>query len=367
MDKSIKDYIENNFGYTSDKLSRIADKLRSQNFAPNDVSWLSAINHPLTAAQKGADWFAGQVNRAANIPEQYDNPNPLAGYTPEQQVGGALNLAGLMQTSAFPFAPKSAGGVLGTITKAKEKNLNAGLIEKYLQEGKLSPEEMAQYEANALAMETPNLQKYNLENANLQGGTPESRAGALGYSDNWRHGRYSDYEQINPNKTFYATKDPDYASIYAIEPSASSMGGKGLVDYESLKPNVMPVMIKENQILDTRLPEHSKIFNKDFYMKYGNATPLTDKKLPDWVEGEDFREMFEDVNPQFKGVYLDEGKIPTWEGGLKDRGISAAVFDPSIIRSRFAAFDPLRKASPSLLAGGALGSLLLNKEMNKGK
>ena len=96
-------------------ISRLADKLRSQNFAPDDSVILSAINHPLTAAQKGADWFAGQVNRAANIPEQYDNPNPLAGYTPEQQVGGALNLAGLLQTSAFPFAPKSTGGVLGTI------------------------------------------------------------------------------------------------------------------------------------------------------------------------------------------------------------------------------------------------------------
>ena len=96
-------------------ISRLADKLRSQNFAPDDSVILSAINHPLTAAQKGADWFAGQVNRAANIPDQYDNPNPLAGYTPEQQVGGALNLAGLMQTGAFPFAPKGAGATFGAI------------------------------------------------------------------------------------------------------------------------------------------------------------------------------------------------------------------------------------------------------------
>lgn len=96
-------------------INRLADILRSQNFAPNDSVILSAINHPLTAAQKGADWFAGQVNRAANIPEQYDNPNPVAGYAPEQQVGGALNLAGLMQTSAFPFAPKGAGATFGAI------------------------------------------------------------------------------------------------------------------------------------------------------------------------------------------------------------------------------------------------------------
>jgi hypothetical protein len=38
--------------------------------------------------------------------------------------------------------------------------------------------------------------------------------------------------------------------------------------------------------------------------------------------------------------------------------------DTSKIRSRFAAFDPLRKNSSSLLASGLLGSLLL-KQMNQ--
>ena len=119
-------------------ISRLADKLRSQNFGANDSAILSAINHPLTAAQKGADWFAGQVNRAANIPDQYDNPNPLAGYTPEQQVGGALNLAGLMQTGGMPFAPESAGGVLGTFIGPKSSLWNAekaATAEKLLDEG----------------------------------------------------------------------------------------------------------------------------------------------------------------------------------------------------------------------------------------
>ena len=54
-------------------------------------------------------------------------------------------------------------GVIKTGANKASKNLNAGLLAKYLQEGKLSPEEMAQYEANALSMETPNLQKYNVE------------------------------------------------------------------------------------------------------------------------------------------------------------------------------------------------------------
>lgn len=39
-----------------------------------------------------------------------------------------------------------------------------------------------------------------------------------------------------------------------------------------------------------------------------------------------------------------------------------ATWNPKDIRSRFAAFDPLRKNSSSLLASGLLGALLLNNE-----
>jgi hypothetical protein len=185
--------------------------------------------------------------------------------------------------------------------------------------------------------------------------TAMDRAKAMGFDKDWFHGRYSDYEQINPNKTFYTTQNPEYASIYSYEPTASSMGGKSIKDFEDLKPNVMPVMIRKNEILDTRTPAGKNIFDKDFYMKYGNATKLTEKKLPDWVEAEDFRDMFEATNSNLKGVFADEGKIPTWDGGLKDRGISAAIFDPSLVRSKFAAFDPFRRNEADILAGVGAG------------
>jgi hypothetical protein len=200
--------------------------------------------------------------------------------------------------------------------------------------------------------------------------TAMDRARAMGFEDNWYHGRYSDYEQINPNKTYYATQDPSYASIYSVEPTASSMGGKSISDFKDLKPNVMPVMIRKNEILDTRVPSGKKVFDSDFYMKYGDATPLTEKKLPDWVEAEDFRDMFQDKNMKYKGVFADEGKIPTGEGGLRDRGVSGAIFDPSIVRSRFAAFDPFRRNEPDILAGVAaapVGLLAVDKEKTKKK
>jgi hypothetical protein len=119
----------------------IVDKLRSANFSPNDSVIASTINHPIEGAKRAADWFRRNVNTAAGIADPYDNPNTFSGYTPEQQIEAALNLAGSFQGGAFASgaAPKSAGGTLGTFigrnstgwdaTKAAEaeKLLNAGV------------------------------------------------------------------------------------------------------------------------------------------------------------------------------------------------------------------------------------------------
>lgn len=240
-------------------------------------------------------------------------------------------------------------------TAPVDDNLNSSLLAKYLREGQLTPDELTQYEANAVKMsENPNTHHYNLANANAQGGTPESRAADLGFDTDLYHGRYKDYPAVKDGRTFYATNDPDYASIYAFEPTASSMGGKSVSDFQDLQPNVLPVKVRSNDFVDTRTKQGRKVFENDFFMKYGNGTPLTEKGLPDWVDAEDFGEMFADTKSKFKGVLADEGAIPTWDGGTKDRGVSHAVFDPRVIRSRFAAFDPLRKNSSDLLAGGLL-------------
>jgi hypothetical protein len=119
-------------------MASLADLLRSQNFGKNDSAILSTINHPITAARRGLNAFRNNVNTVAGLTEQYDNPNPLAGYTPEQQSEAALNLAGLMQTGAMPFAPKSGGGTLGTFIGPKSVAWDAekaAIASKLLDEG----------------------------------------------------------------------------------------------------------------------------------------------------------------------------------------------------------------------------------------
>ena len=197
-------------------------------------------------------------------------------------------------------------------------------------------------------------------------GLPENntaldRAKALGFDVSGFHGRYKDYSEINPEKTFYVTKNPEYASLYT-NPSASSMGGKSAQDFVDLKPNVMPVEIRSKEILDTRTPEGRKLFEKEFLGKYGNSTPLTDKGLPDWTDAEDFAEFFKDKKLPYKGVLVDEGSIPLPDGSIQWRGASTAVFDPSIVRSKFAAFDPKKIGKPGLMSGALPFGLLGNEE-----
>jgi hypothetical protein len=197
-------------------------------------------------------------------------------------------------------------------------------------------------------------------------GLPENntaldRAKALGFDVSGFHGRYKDYSEINPEKTFYVTKNPEYASLYT-NPSASSMGGKSAQDFVDLNPNVMPVEIKSKEILDTRTPEGRKVFEKEFLGKYGNNTPLTDKGLPDWTDAEDFAEFFKDKKLPYKGVLVDEGSIPLPDGSIQWRGASTAIFDPSIVRSKFAAFDPKKINKSGLMAGAIPFGLLGNEE-----
>ena len=237
-------------------------------------------------------------------------------------------------------------GSLAQLLRNDNKNLNAGLIQKYLQEGKLSSEEMAQYEANALAMETPNLQKYNLENANLQGGTPESRAGALGFSIDAYHG----------------TKHPDIKEF--LPEGGGDLSKKTLDWYRDKKQNNKPIgytNFRSGSFFSPK-PEYAGNYTGE---NTGLLYPVklkTDNPVQFFTESSGKLSL---MNQPDKSKTIDAMIL---NNSLDSNDINEiSIIDPIQIRSRFAAFDPLRKASPSLLAGGALGSLLLNEEMNKGK
>jgi hypothetical protein len=115
-------------------LDNFVNRWRQQDFDPSDSVIASSINHPMIAALKARNWLDEKVKNASGqlSDEQLaDNPNPLYGANQAQQIQAGLDLAGLLQTSAIPFAPKSSGGILGTIRVIKNgktgKLVNAAL------------------------------------------------------------------------------------------------------------------------------------------------------------------------------------------------------------------------------------------------
>ena len=271
-----------------------------------------------------------------------------------------------------------------------ESNLNADLLKKYLSTGKLSPKEMAQYEANGLVMETPQLQRYNVANAMVN---PERQA----YIDTL-------------NVPVYHGTNEDIPAM-SVEGKGKTRGAGAFVGTNPIASetyvqafqggNILPLLLNDKGFL--------KVNGKGQYWNdistdslYHKKTPLTDI-LPleknDFTSTDELGSLAKDA--EYKGItiknlddlglnshifrakeYLNNkyGIVPdeTWSNVpenkfnearnfmenqyKKQRSDVTAVNDPSLLRSRFAAFDPLRKNSSSLLASGLLGALLFNNE-----
>lgn len=128
-----------------------------------------------------------------------------------------------------------------------------------------------------------------------------------------------------PDATFYVFKDEQYfspnpkvAGIY-MSTSASSIASRRK-DGESQA--VYPVFLKIETPFDTRIPSVKRQFEREFFNKYGNGTPLTKKGLPDWTDASDIAEWINETGQKFDGIVVDEGGLPQQDGSIFDRGIS---------------------------------------------
>src|SRR5574343_1100967 len=113
-------------------LKELQNRLSKQNFGQNDSMIASTVMHPVEAAKRAANWFQNNVNAAAGYADPYDNPNPLV-TNDANRVNGAINLLGLMQGGGAGFAPKSAGGTVGTFIGSKSKLWDSVAAEKAVQ------------------------------------------------------------------------------------------------------------------------------------------------------------------------------------------------------------------------------------------
>jgi hypothetical protein len=159
------------------------------------------------------------------------------------------------------------------------------------------------------------------------------------------HGSSKPLKSVNDQRGLYLSPSSDVASYYT-NPSYSA-AAKSAGDFEEPAPNITPVHIKTEQIFDTRKPEHRKIFQEKFLNSYGNQTGIGEKGLPDWTDGEDFKEFFENENLPFKGVILDEGGFLDEGGEVVDRGVSYAIFDKDSVTPVLSDFDNVEVTPPT--------------------
>lgn len=141
-----------------------------------------------------------------------------------------------------------------------------------------------------------------------EGNTAQDRAKAMGFDLEAYHGTDApDIKSLDPDRTkiikgVFSTTNPSLASTYAK--GAQEKGRAG----DESSPNVIPLLLKS---ASHTKPHPSASWNKDLIDSFRNS--------------------------RHKGVYRPESEV-------------AVTFDPSQMRSKFAAFDPAREHDHDLLA-----------------
>jgi len=138
-----------------------------------------------------------------------------------------------------------------------------------------------------------------------------------------------------PNGTFnvfrewsYFTESKKYADVYQNQ-GASSNGYKQTAS----NPKTYSVYLDPKNVFDTRTERDRRIFQNEFYRQWGNGAPLSERGLPDWTDGDDLIEFFDDKGYDYDAFYLDEGGTGGYGDKVEDRGVSIIVKDSAQVKS----------------------------------
>lgn len=102
--------------------------------------------------------------------------------------------------------------------------------------------------------------------------------------------------------------------------------------YDGGTPTMYQVFLNIRKPFDTRNNKERKIFERDFFRKWGNGTPLSEHGLPDWTDADDLLEFMEENELDYDGIVLDEGADTTLDGGVQWHGESYVPTSPTQIK-----------------------------------
>lgn len=131
------------------------------------------------------------------------------------------------------------------------------------------------------------------------------------------------------NGESYFSPSEEYAARYQ-HPSASSIGSS---PKSADNPTTYAVYLDIKKPFDTRIPEVRAIFERDFFRKWGNGTPLSESGLPDWTDATDLLEFIEENELDFDGLILDEGADGGYGAEVVQRGLSYVPINANQIKS----------------------------------
>lgn len=195
--------------------------------------------------------------------------------------------------------------------------------------------------------------------------TAMDRAKAMGFDTDVYRGENLQTNPININDyILYASNNPTVANTYAgankgaVLPLKTKSSELANIDYKGMDWDSAPYpAIIKNQGKSYTVPKGRNSLITDEIGKFS-------KNLGQ--KGLEF-ENINDIGLVREGVNLDKlNDIQNFASPVS----SYAIFDPSIIRSRFAAFDPFRRNEADILAGVAaapVGLLAVDKEKKKKK
>ena len=190
-------------------------------------------------------------------------------------------------------------------------------------------------------MRDSNRQHYNVANADAQGGTAMDRARGMGFDTEAYHGTNEPLVSVSnglEGKGLYTSNNPRVANDFATWRRT----------YQGA--NVNPLLIKKGKNLEID----------------ANYKPIRDVEINHTIPGmrygetvDDYadRELFDSI--LFKNVRDDVPSAPN----MTPVSDVLRNINPKNIRSRFAAFDPLRKNSADLLASYLLPATMLGYGM----
>lgn len=100
----------------------------------------------------------------------------------------------------------------------------------------------------------------------------------------------------------FFTPDKEYARLY-------TRGN----DYNDSDAEIYEGYLNIKKPFDTRNAKEKSIFMREFYMQWGNGTPLSDNGLPDWTDGSDLVEFLSDKGYDYDGVLISESNAGKYE------------------------------------------------------